>query len=117
MRPASGVLRLGWSFTTLSAAHREMHSRPQPQEQVTSQRGRGGRISPGPGTTLEGFRSSPFLSPASALQDFIFSCWRVSFLSSTAGLAEYTPTTRETVARATRNERIVAQAFPKSRRS
>jgi hypothetical protein len=75
MCPASGVLRLGWSFTTLSAAHREMHSRPQPQEQVTSQRGRGGRIFSGPGTTLEGFRSSPFLSPASALQDFIFSCW------------------------------------------
>jgi len=33
MCPASGVLRLGWGFTTLSAAHREMHSRPQPQEQ------------------------------------------------------------------------------------
>ena len=26
-----GTLSLGCSFTTLSAAHREMHSRPQPQ--------------------------------------------------------------------------------------
>jgi len=38
--PAPGVPSLGWSLTTLSAAHREMHSRPQPQEQVTSQSGR-----------------------------------------------------------------------------
>jgi hypothetical protein len=37
---APGPLRLGCSFATLSAAHREMHSRSQPQEQVTSQRGR-----------------------------------------------------------------------------
>ena len=32
-----GTLSLGCSFATLSAAHRETHSRPQPQEQVTSQ--------------------------------------------------------------------------------
>src|SRR4029077_1109149 len=57
---------------------------------------------------MKAFRSSPFLSPASALQDFIFSCWGVSFLSSAAGLAEYAPMRRETVARATRNGRIVA---------
>jgi len=33
-----GALSLGCSFTTLSAAHREMHSRLQPQEQVTNHR-------------------------------------------------------------------------------
>ena len=33
-----GPLSLGCSFATLSAAHREMHSRFQPQEQETSQR-------------------------------------------------------------------------------
>src|SRR5216683_1205591 len=38
--PAPGVQSLGWSFTTLSAVHREMHSRPRPQEQVRNQRGR-----------------------------------------------------------------------------
>jgi len=32
-----GPPSLGCSFATLSAAHRETHSRPQPQEQVTSQ--------------------------------------------------------------------------------
>ena len=32
-----GRSSLGCSFATLSAAHREMHSRPQPQEQMTSQ--------------------------------------------------------------------------------
>jgi hypothetical protein len=33
-----GTLSLGCSFATLSAAHREMHSLLQPQEQMTSQR-------------------------------------------------------------------------------
>ena len=33
-----GTLSLGCSFATLSAAHREMHSRLQPQKQVTNQR-------------------------------------------------------------------------------
>src|SRR5260370_20225850 len=37
--PTPGVLSLGCSFTTLSAAHREMHCRLQPQEQVTSHGG------------------------------------------------------------------------------
>ena len=34
-----GTLSLGCNFATLSAAHREMHSRLQPQEQVTSHAG------------------------------------------------------------------------------
>jgi hypothetical protein len=38
---APGPLSLGWTFATLSVAHCEMHSRLQPQEQVTSQRGLG----------------------------------------------------------------------------
>ena len=48
---------------------------------------------------MKALRSSPLLSAASALQDFISSCWGVSFLSA-AGLAEYAAMTRETVARA-----------------
>ena len=35
----SGPLSLGCSFGTLSAAQRDMHTRPQPHEQITSQRG------------------------------------------------------------------------------
>src|SRR5260370_15919957 len=39
VRWVPGTLSLGCSFATLSAAHREMHSRLQPHEQITSQRG------------------------------------------------------------------------------
>jgi hypothetical protein len=52
-----GPLSLGCSFATLSAAHREMHSRLQPQEQETSQRHSGpGTIQPvwDPGAQLSG---------------------------------------------------------------
>jgi hypothetical protein len=40
------ALSLGWSFATLSAAHRDEHSRVQPQEQVTSHRGFSGVLNP-----------------------------------------------------------------------
>ena len=41
-----GVLSLGCSFAALSAAHREEHSRPQPQEHVRSHERPGTLTSP-----------------------------------------------------------------------
>src|SRR5262245_17887731 len=57
---------------------------------------------------MKALRSSPFLSPASVLQAFIFSCCGVSFFSSAARPVEQRPIRSATATLDARRDLIVA---------